>query len=459
MKFTAVLIIILLSQSLLAKRPGINMVRYKDNNSQLKADSSDWKIHRAIKEIPLSKREGFSHISIGGDIRLQYYDIRNVNMGKVRPGNLADANYLEQRYMLHTDVSISPYFRGFVQLTSNHIAGNKDITPQIDENDLDLHQLFGELRIPTPLSIVLRLGRQEVSYGAGSMIGIREGRNVRRSYNGSVLAMKYRKLQGDLFYYLPTSVQGGVFDDTISTSEQVFGSYFTLGTKRKKGVDLYYIGAVRDSAWYANVGGEEVRHSVGSRGFIRNKSWNLGLEGTYQFGSIDDNSISAFRALFTSEYSFTQLPVVPSLGFNADICSGDLETKDGVINTFRPVNSRPFASSPISFGAANVIAIKPTVGINFLKRFDLTGRFISVWRFSKNDFVYNTPVNRASFQHRSPTDEKLFIHAFDGKLKFTLNKHFKFSTRAGIVLPQAYAEQCGADSSTPFADLQISYKF
>lgn len=435
------------------------MIRYNDDNTLIKSDSTDWVAHRVIKELPLSKREGFSHISFGGDIRLQYYDIRNVNMGKVRPNYLPDANYLEQRYMLHTDVTISPYFRGFVQFTSNHIAGNKDLIPQIDVNDLDLHQLFGEVRIPTPLRVVVRFGRQEVSYGASSMIGIREGRNVRRSYNGSVISMKYRKLQGDLFYLLPTYVQNGVFDDTINTSEQVFGSYVTLGSKRKKGVDFYYLGAIRDTAWYANSGGEEVRHSIGTRGFISDKSFKLGLEGTYQFGTIDESSISAFRVLFTSKYSFRQLAVTPSVAFNADLSSGDLESKDGKINTFKPINSRPFASSPISFGAANVIAIKPTVGVSFFKRFDLTGSFVSVWRFSENDFIYNTPVTRASFQHRRPTEEKMFIQAFEGKLKFTLNKHLYFSTRAGIMLPQEYAKICGADSSTPFAHLCISYKF
>ena len=65
-----VLTIILLNLPAFSKRPELFILRYEDNTTAIKADSSDWEFHRILKEIPLSKRSDFSHISFGGDVRL-----------------------------------------------------------------------------------------------------------------------------------------------------------------------------------------------------------------------------------------------------------------------------------------------------------------------------------------------------------------------------------------------------
>ncbi len=475
-----ILLIISLLSTLYAKKPDILIKRSEDNNRAIKADTTDWKFHRIIKQIPLSKRKGFAHISFGGDIRLQYQDTRNINFGDVKPGDLTDENYLQQRYMLHTDLQISPYFRSFAQLTSNHIAGNKEITPHIDVNELDITQLFGELIIPIkPATITLRGGRQELSYGTSRMIGLREGPCVRTSFDGAKLYLRNKKIKADLFYLLPVTSNRGVFDDEPNHDVQIFGSYFTYKPKDLPNFDLYYIGAERKTAYNVDKSAPETRHSLGGRIFYRNSDINANLEATYQFGSFGDEDIHAYQLAFITTYTIPTGRVKPIVGLMANIFSGDKERGDGKNGTFRPVNAKPLCESPLSFGSANLYTLAPTVGVNILKKLTVNANYLAAWRYSTNDYIYNVPMNRTirpsgpsqkpkSVTGKSPSkgkptitpsDDQFCAQLFELELKLKLNKHFYMFVTGGTVIPGDYVLATGDGETMNYAKTGIRYRF
>lgn len=453
------LIILTLTLSLFAQKPDIFIVRYEDNNRALKNDTSDWAFHRALKMIPLSKREDFSHLSFGGEVRLQYYNVKNVNFGDVRPGSYENENYLQQRYMLHSDLQISPWFRGFAQLTSNHIAGDRTIRPQIDVNELDLLQLFGEIIIPAKPKLSLRVGRQEMIYGTERMIGFREGPSVRKSYEGAKFALSSKKFWADLFFILPVQSNEGVFDDYALLEEKVFGSYITLGQKRYKGLDFYYFGAIRDKAVYVDdrKPSEETRHSLGIRGFRRTKAMALSLESTYQFGSYNSNPIHAYQINFKGDYRFYKSALKPRIALTGDIFSGDKKSDDGTLNTFRAINAKPVGDNPFSFGAANTISLAPEVGITLFNKLTINAIHLAVWRYSENDYIYQTSMSRV--QRKGKSTEKFFANSTIGEIDYDLNKHFTFYGRVGVIFPQAYAKETGDGETTTYGLLSARYRF
>lgn len=441
-------------------KPEISIVRYNDNNKALRADTADLLIHRKIKHIPLSRTRDDVNLSFGGEIREQFYVVRNSNFGDGKPGSLKDETYLEQRYLLHSDLQLSKRIRTFVQVTSNHIAGEKNIHPSIDENDLDISQLFGDFVLNIGQSkLLFRLGRQEVSYGSRRMIGFREGPSVRRSFEGGKLSWGSRMQSVDIFYLLPVKVLDGLFDDYSSGSSQVLGIYLKKRLETGFHIEGYYIGAIRDSATYVDNSADEVRHSLGARGFYRSRSTSLSLESTYQFGKFGSEDISAFQIAFQGWHCFNRLTLKPTLSLWADLFSGDMEKGDGKNNTFRAISASPVGETPFSIGNANLISIRPTVSLDLFNDISLSAMVNPLWRFSENDYLYVGSITRVKRKHRKESDALYYATSFSGEIAYKPGKHIKLVSRVGVAIPKEYAEVTGKGETMKFGVVAIQYKF
>lgn len=464
MKRALFFIITLLSITAYAapKRGGMFIVRYEDDNSYIKKSDTYFPWCRVLKEIPLSKSTDAFKLSVGGEIRQQFFAVQNSNFGDGRPGTVFDERYLEQRYLLHTDWQLSPFVKLFTQLTSNQIAGDKNIRPTIDLNDLDLMQGFVDFTIPvfnSSYSMVLRAGRQELYYGSRRMIGFREGPSIRRAFDGIKFTMRKRKKSLDLFYLLPVVAYSGIFDDYSSRNNSVFGTYFSLKDDYYYGVEGYYIGAIRDSATYVDKTDEEHRHSVGTRAFINSNVIRLSLETTYQFGAFGDDRISAFQVAFQGRYRFRSLKVRPYVSLWADIFSGDREKNDDKNNTFRPISASPVGSSPFSLGNANLYSVKPAFGFYPLRGLSISCSANPLWRFSDHDYLYVSSVTRVKRKHRKPEDTHYVATLFEGAVRYAFRRQITLQGRVGVALPGTYTEATGKGENMLYGVLKLQYKF
>jgi hypothetical protein len=130
-----------------------------------------------VKHIALG---GSSYVSFGGELRGSYERYRNYNWGSGRQ----DPNgYYLNRIIGHADLHLGPRVRVFAEFQSGLEFGrNGGPKPVIDQDKLDVSQLFLELNPSTPKDrppISLRLGRQELNYGERTLVSTRE-LNVRR---------------------------------------------------------------------------------------------------------------------------------------------------------------------------------------------------------------------------------------------------------------------------------------
>ena len=116
------------------KLPAFKPMRYDEDYFFLKADSTrDW--YQRIKYSSLNNR---TYISYGGDIRFQYFNVKNEGWGEEQKDK---DGYVFSRYLLHADLHAGKHFRSFVQLQST-LANGKISTSPVDENPLELHQGF-----------------------------------------------------------------------------------------------------------------------------------------------------------------------------------------------------------------------------------------------------------------------------------------------------------------------------
>ena len=90
------------------------------------------------------------------------------------------------------------HFRAFAQLKSGLEDGRTGGPRPSDEDRLDLHQAFGEAMVGAARrQLSLRAGRQEVAFGSSRLVSVREGPNVRRSFDGVRATVAARSWQLD----------------------------------------------------------------------------------------------------------------------------------------------------------------------------------------------------------------------------------------------------------------------
>ena len=138
-----------------------------------------------IKYVPLGCDA--CYVSFGGEIREAFEQVGNDNWGKQPYMN----TFLVQRYMLHSDWHLGKNFRAFAQLKSGIEDFRAGGPRPIDEKRLDFETAFLEVGNTQKKNWeILRIGRQELNSGSGRLVSVREGPNVRQSFDGVKIRSK-----------------------------------------------------------------------------------------------------------------------------------------------------------------------------------------------------------------------------------------------------------------------------
>ena len=176
-----------------------SLLRENENWSFLKDPSLRNDFWDPIKYIRL--RADNWYLTVGGEIREVFENVGNDNWGKQPYMN----TFFLQRYMLNTDWHLGKQFRVFVQLKSGLELYRQGGPRPIDEKKLDFEAAYVEIAGNSDKKnwIVLRAGRQELNYGSGRLLSVREGPNVRQSFDGVKIRSKAGAWNIDAFAVRP----------------------------------------------------------------------------------------------------------------------------------------------------------------------------------------------------------------------------------------------------------------
>ena len=152
-----------------------HFLRYDDVPSD--EDSHDWPndFWSPLKFTPLD--DGLppgSYINFGGEDRERVEHFSTPLFG-LTPRTTT--TYDLHRLLFEGDLHVSDRFRTFIQF-SNHQVTSASLSPGTDVDQIDLQQGFADLKTPVgqDSSFTFRGGRQELEFGVGRLIDVREGR-------------------------------------------------------------------------------------------------------------------------------------------------------------------------------------------------------------------------------------------------------------------------------------------
>ncbi|MBC9932254.1 alginate export family protein [Chitinophaga qingshengii] len=344
-------------------------------------------LYRKIKYHRLSK-DGNTYASFGGSARLEYVDFNNEDWGRLGIGH---NGFLLQRYDLHADLHLQNSFRFFTQIRSAWESGRKNGPRPIDEDHLNIQQLFFDTKVinRNDQTLTIRAGRQELDYGSGRLISVREGPNLRLYFDGAKLMYTTPKWSIDGFVMMADTINTGVFDNKSSKEVNLWGVYSKTIFPAFPNVDLYYIGIKRNLSVFEEGPGRELRHTIGTRIWRYGGGFIYNFEGAYQFGSFGNGRISAWTASVEAGYLFEDVSGKPSINLRNDYISGDRHKGDGNLQSFNPIYPKGgyFGFSP-QIGPVNLIDLHPYATINIGRKMLAQADIVLNWRYSLQDGIY-----------------------------------------------------------------------
>lgn len=412
-----------------------------------------------IKFIPLNAKKNV-YLSIGGQIRprLEVFSNRFWE-------DEEDENFYSQRLALHSNLVFGKHIRVFGEFYHGYTNHDEEF---VESDELNVHQGFIEFKFSVLEgdNLSMLFGRQELGFGAGRLVGFREGPNIRRSFDATRFVYTKEKTKLQAFYGKEVRPNFDAFDndfslfDSNASNPSLWGLYSQFKIKGLNGLnELYYLGFNSNQATFNDVTGEETRHSLGIRRFGRiGKRWNYNTEVTYQFGDIGNSSISAFNIDTDWHYELINTAWRVNPGLKLEYTSGDRSLADGKINSFNPLFVNPaYYSLAATITPVNVAAIHPSVSMRPSEKLYLYAEWGIFWRASEDDGLYQPPrfINRPA----NGLSERGLGNQFGFQASYEFNRHLSLDLDISYFVADEFQEASGeAENIFHFAPT-LSYKF
>src|SRR5262249_659109 len=142
----------------------------------------------------------------------------------------------QARLLLHGDLHFGSRLRVFAQLGYWDEGGRQPAAKSFDRSNIDLAQAFVDL---VAERLRLRIGRQELPLGNQRLVDVREGQNIRRSFDAARADFTWRYARVIAFYGRPVVNRPGAFDDRAARHESFYGVYANARLDPTDSVDVY----------------------------------------------------------------------------------------------------------------------------------------------------------------------------------------------------------------------------
>lgn len=374
-------------------RPAFSLDRSEENWEGFRTAAPDDFSDR-LKYLPFGKNGSF--LTLAGDLRgvFELYDHSGWGLG---PED--NDGYLLHRLMFSADVHWGRQARVFFELRSGESYGREGgPRPSQDQDTLDISQLFFGWQTAKnsgePL-LELKVGRQELNYGEGTLLAIRD-LNVRRTFDGVKLIVRPKEpWRFDLLAFQPAQIKVGSFDDGFDDTQSLWGIWAQRPFSDRPfltKVEVYFLNLERDRATYRQGAAGERRRTLGINLHGRRGAFSTFTELDLQVGDFADGKIRAWKYAQRLSWTYPERRFSPTIRLQGAISSGDQDPADPDLETFHPLFPRGLYYGRLdSSGSLNAVVVHPEISLKVAASLTLGASIFWFRRQSRDDGLYSQP--------------------------------------------------------------------
>ena len=356
--------------------------RYDDDVSEY-ADRKD--LFGQLKHVSL----GDGYASFGADLR-ERLETSDVALLGFRSRNAQ--TYDLHRLLLFADLHPENNVRLFIQIGS-HLEAGRERTAPTDVDRLDLAQAFVDFSQSIGAGrLTVRLGRAEMSFDDGALIGLRDGPNVRQSWDGARISYADRILRLDVFAVRPVAIHEGIFDDASANGQSLQGAHASVDPSKALGFDLFWYHSVKPGVAVLGSSGRTQTNTVGAKLRFATGPYDGSLGVISQTGVVGPDHVRSFALHADLGRRFSKLNLSPHLSFRADVLSGG-SPQSKYIGTFDALYPNVSYSTEATIEApANLVQVGLVGKVTPTRRLEVQYTLEKLWRYSSQDAFYAAPL-------------------------------------------------------------------
>jgi len=371
-------------------RPAILFNRWQEDWSVLADPSVPREPLDELKYISLSSTDPKMYLSLGADFRDRFES--NDAPGFGTSGSQAE-NYVISRNEIHADLRLGADIQIFTQLQSDWAPWKKVLTP-VDADRLGVEQGFIAItRSIAKGTLKVRIGRQQIAFDIQRFVSVRDGPNVRQSYDAVWVDYERGPWRVTGFYSQPVQNRdASVFDDYSSHHLTFGGAKLERQLPANSKLSVYYAHFTQDSVTFPSVSGNESRDILDAHyaGAVGNVDWDL--EGMRQTGTLGPDEVRAWALGSLGGYTLAHVLWTPRLGLQVDAASGNGNPNNHVLGTFNPLFPNGYYVTLSGYtGYVNFVHVKPSLTLHPASGVQLMFAIAGQWRQTTSDAVYTQP--------------------------------------------------------------------
>ena len=412
-----------------------------------------------IKYVPLNAART-NYLTLGGQIRVRYEQFNN------RFFRSGSEGYYLQRLSLHAALRLTPYVRVFGELYHGYLSAAQ---PEVTESDqLDVHQAFVELHAPLAHDgeLSLTTGRQELAFGVSRLVGLREGPNIRRSFDAVRGQVRVGATSVQAFYGVEVQSRFGVFDNGVTLFErpvpapQLWGIYSQFKIPGVGGQnELYYLGFRSQFSRYDNAAGPETRHTFGLRRFgMMGTVWRYNTELVVQTGTVGTQPATGWALETDWHYLLNHARLNPEIGARLNLVSGDQHADDGRLQTFNTLFTNPaYYSLAATLVPVNLMELSPSFSFKPTPAMSVMLEWALFYRYSTADGIYMPP--RLLLRSGQGTNARFIGHQPSLTYTYNISHHLGAGLLASYFITGPFIAATGETGNLLYVAPTLSFTF
>lgn len=393
-------------------------------------------LYKNLKQINLGHQNS---LSFGGSYRVQSEAFINEEFASEVD---QDDIWFLNRFQFHSHLKLANKFELFAELNSSLITSKQNLAP-VDRDQLSFNQLFARYRFNKYWNFLV--GRQNLRLGGGRLIDVREGPNVRLSFDMAQIQYQDGNTELTAFYAIPVRVNQGVFDNEVLDFQESVGAvYWTQQWNSTTSTDMYAIYKEEEAKTWDSGTADDNRLSLGLRHFGHWNKLRYNNEFVFQTGSFGERNIWAWTISFNIEYPVNFLGKIGSVGLKTEAISGDTNDTDDTLNTFDGLYPRgAYFGRVARIGPANLFDIHPYFDSRWGK-FTFELDYVAFWRLSRQDGVYGPPLN---LQYPSSNEARFIGHQIGSIIGFEVSNFINLELEGNVIFPGSFLNESNLDNT------------
>jgi len=378
-----------------------------------------------------------------------------------KPG--IDDGYDLTRLRLNLEVAPKKWVRVFVQGQDARALG-------IDQSHLnstlkdvfDLHQAYLEFRTGDKNGLSLRVGRQELIFGAERLVGASDWTNPGRSFDAVRLGLTQGRAHIDIIAASVVAINMVSFDKHIP-GQNLYGAYasFTDAVPSPRFSPFLWKTLPHVKSEEGAPGSADI-YTAGFR-WVGNlpAGFDYAAEMAKQMGHYSNDDIVAWAGYWIAGYTVPGAPLNPRLSVEYDYATGDKARGDGRIDTFDQL----YPTNHSYYGIVDMVGWRNLrdfrSGINLAPRHNvqLTFNYNWFWLASAQDGLYNAA---AALIVKPPARGALSTDVgseADIIFSYSLFPQVTIGSGFGHLFPARFLKENSPGSGTSFPYGFLTYRF